>query len=200
MYSQFGEEIIIQSHFPLNYKGNCIEIGLGYGDRGSTTLFFEKNGWTCLGIEANPKLAQYSSQFRQNVINCAVGCENLPLVQFNILQLDYENESAVSSLKIDPRLYEEHKHMIHLERTVDIELKTLDIILGETNLFDYIDFISIDTEGTELDVLKGFDLNKWKPKLLVIENNYEDKDVEEYLKHFGYSKSLRHEVNDYYIL
>ena len=200
MYSQFGEEVIIQSHFPLNYKGNCIEVGLANGVNGSNTLIFEKNGWTCLGIEANPNLAQYSAQFRQNVINCAVGSENLPSVQFNILRLDYENESAVSSLKIDPRLYEEHKHMIQLERTIDIELKTLDTILGETNLFNYIDFVSIDTEGTELDVLKGFDLNKWKPKLLIIENNYEDTDVEEYLKQFGYSKSLRHEVNDYYIL
>ena len=200
MHSQFNDEIIIQSHFPLNYIGNCIEVGLGYGDRGSTTLFFEKKGWKCIGIEANPMLADYSRQYRKNVVNCAVGSENLPSIPFHILQLDWGNESAVSSLKIDERLYEQHKDMIQSTRTIDIELKTLDRIIEDANLFNSIDFISIDTEGTELDVLKGFDLNKWQPKLLMIENNYSDIEVEEYLKQFGYTKSLRHEVNDFYIL
>lgn len=80
------------------------------------------------------------------------------------------------------------------------KLKTLDTILGEANLFNYIDYVSIDTEGTELDVLKGFDLVKWKPKVLLIENNYEDMEIEEYLKLFGYKKTLRHHVNDFYLI
>jgi len=62
-----------------------------------------------------------------------------------------------------------------------------------------VDFVSIDTEGTELNVLKGFDLVKYNPKVLLIENNYNDTDVEEYLKDFGYIKVKRNYVNDFYI-
>jgi len=60
--------------------------------------------------------------------------------------------------------------------------------------------LSIDTEGTEIEVLKGFDIKKWKPKLLVIENNFNDPEIEKYLSTFGYIKNKRIEVNDFYIL
>ena len=142
MHSQFNEEIIIQSHFPLNYIGNCVEIGLGNGSAGSVSLSFEEKGWNCLCIEANPILAEIASDtfHRKNVLNYAVGNENIASVDFHICRLDYENESAVSSLKIDSRLYDDHKHLIKLERTIQVELKTLDTILEEANIFNYIEY------------------------------------------------------------
>ena len=62
-----------------------------------------------------------------------------------------------------------------------------------------IDFISIDTEGTELDVVKGFDISLYNVSLFVIENNYEDKEIEEYMKSIGYKKDQRYKINDFYI-
>jgi FkbM family methyltransferase len=194
------EDNIILEYFPKGYIGNCIEIGAADGIAGSNTYMFEQNGWECLCIEANPKLANKCSQVRKNTLNYAVGKENLPTVNFTIFDVGYNNESAISSISVDQRLVEAHKHLIQNTYEISIELKTLDTILGETNLFNYIDYVSIDTEGTELDVLKGFDLNKWKPKVLLIENNYEDKEIEEYLLNFKYKKVLRHHVNDFYLL
>jgi hypothetical protein len=62
-----------------------------------------------------------------------------------------------------------------------------------------IDFITIDTEGTELDVLKSFDVNKYNIKLLVVENNFNDPYVENYLADKMWVKDKRIEVNDFYI-
>ena len=62
-----------------------------------------------------------------------------------------------------------------------------------------IDFISIDTENTELNVLKGLDLDKYNVKLLVIENNFNEPMIEEYLTKFNYIKIKRLVVNDFYI-
>lgn len=59
--------------------------------------------------------------------------------------------------------------------------------------------VSIDTENTELDVLKGFDINRWKPKLLVIENNYDESFIADYLKPFGYVRDRRVGGNDFFI-
>ena len=198
-YSQFGQDKYFSELFKDNYKGVCIEIGAYDGIGGSNTLHFENKGWECLCIEANPKLANKCSQVRKNTLNCAVGKENLSTVNFTIFDVGYNNESAISSISVDQRLVESHKHLIQNTYEISVELKTLDTILGETNIFNYIDYVSIDTEGTELDVLKGFNLNKWKPKVLLIENNYEDKEIEEYLLDFGYKKVLRHHVNDFYL-
>jgi hypothetical protein len=62
-----------------------------------------------------------------------------------------------------------------------------------------IDFISIDTENTELDVLKGIDLTKYNVKLLVIENNFNEPFCEDYLVQYGYTKVNRIAVNDFYL-
>ena len=191
MYSMSDEDNIVLNYFPKDYIGTCIEIGAADGIAGSNTYMFEQKGWECLCVEANPKLANKCSQIRKNTLNYAVGKENLPSVNFTIFDVGYNNETAISSLNIDQRLVESHKHLIQNTYKISVELKTLDTILGEVNLFNYIDYVSIDTEGTELDVLKGFDLVKWKPKVLLIENNYKDMEIEEYLKQFGYKKTLR---------
>ena len=62
-----------------------------------------------------------------------------------------------------------------------------------------IDFLSIDTEGTELEVLMGFDINRWKPRLFVIENNFGESKFSDYLRDFGYKFSQRIGVNDFFI-
>ena len=62
-----------------------------------------------------------------------------------------------------------------------------------------IDFISIDTENTELDVLKGLDLNKYNVKLLLIENNFDEPFCADYLKQYGYTRIKRIAVNDFFV-
>ena len=65
------------------------------------------------------------------------------------------------------------------------------------NLVD-IDFISIDTEGTELDVLKGFNFDKYVVKLFIVENNYNDENIEIFMREQGYVKHQRYKINDFY--
>ena len=74
----------------------------------------------------------------------------------------------------------------------------MDTILSRINI-EKIDFLSIDTEGTELDVLRGFDIERWRPKLFVIENNFNESSIKEYLSEFGYVLSERLGVNDFYL-
>ena len=63
-----------------------------------------------------------------------------------------------------------------------------------------IDVVSIDTEGCELDVLDGFTLERFKPRVLVIENDRPSgSDIEPYLTDRGYRKFHRQKINDFYI-
>ena len=76
----------------------------------------------------------------------------------------------------------------------------MDTILKRYPAIDKIDFISVDVEGTEIDVIKGLDIKKWMPKLIVLENNYNDKKYEDYMSSVGYKKELRNIVNDFYTI
>jgi hypothetical protein len=60
--------------------------------------------------------------------------------------------------------------------------------------------MSIDVEGGELNVLKGIDLNKYKPKILVIENIFNKPDIYDYLKQFNYILDKHIDYNQYYKL
>jgi FkbM family methyltransferase len=200
-YSQHNEDEIIKSYFDDNYIGSGIDVGASDGVECSNTKYFEELGWYILCIEPNPRLYNKLVKNRHNAVNYAISNVNDNLI-FNVVSLkdSYIHEDAISSLKIDYRLLDYHKK---LGFEIDVIPMMVDALTLDTCIERFykdikIDFLNIDTEGTELDVLKGFSIQKWNPKVLVIENNFNDSDVEEYLKQFGYKKDKRIEINDFY--
>jgi FkbM family methyltransferase len=200
-YSQFGEDKLLASIFPVGHKGVCVEVGAYDGRAGSNTLHFEEKGWKCLCVEPIPKQYEKCRAIRKEVVNCCVGETNRDSEVFTIFKIgsNGENESAISSLEPDVRLIESHKHLLHTTEQILVKVKTLTTILDEANFPTTIDFISIDTENTELNVLKGFDFNKYTVSIFLIENNYNEPFCEEYLKPFGYEKKFRLGVNDIFV-
>jgi len=207
-YGQFQTDKHIEKYFashlsPSNKnQGQCIEIDAVDGIDGSNTYLFEKKGWKCLCIEPNPIYFEKLKTNRQYVMQAACGAEDKDDVKFEIFHLNDNNMSAISSLKADDRLISSHSHLIKSKSVIRVNLRTLNHILEDpkySKLFDKIDFVSIDTENTELDVLRGFDINKYRPTLLVIENNFNDLEISNYLKPFNYLKVERVGVNDFYL-
>lgn len=206
-YGQWETDRIIADFFRNRpCSKTCIEIGAGDGIKGSNTYYFEKNlGWNCLCVEPNIKLFIQLDSVRKNSIHCACASKN-GRSSFQIFVIgENEIETSLSSLEPDQRLIKDYKDAIQNEYTTTVLTCTLEKILEEQEVNHWpfgnprhIDFISIDTEGTELDVLKGIDLANRKVSLLVVENNYNDKDIEEYLKDFNYVKIERYHVNDFF--
>jgi hypothetical protein len=62
-----------------------------------------------------------------------------------------------------------------------------------------IDFLSIDTEGTELDVLLGFDLARHRPRLILIEDKLYHLSKHSYLTRHGYKLVKRTVLNNWYV-
>jgi FkbM family methyltransferase len=198
-YGQFDTDRYISEYFPLNYKGTCVDIGMGEPINGSNTYWFENRGWKCLCVEPNLKYVRQAQGIRLNVEHLACGAVDVDDQPFTIINLIGDNESAISSLKIDDRLVQDHRHLINYALSKTINVRKLDTILAMHPEITQIDFISIDTENTELDVLKGWDINRWAPKLMVIENNYDEPFISAYLADFGYVRDKRIKVNDFYI-
>ena len=196
-YAQFGTDEFLSTLFDDNYKGVCIEVGSAQPIYGNNTYFFEQKGWTTYCIEPNPKLVERLIPIRKNVYNFAVGSVNSDQVDFNICTLHDGNQEAISGLQIDGRLIQSHQSYSPKLTKIQVQVKTLDTFINENNI-EHIDFISIDTEGTELDVLKGLDLKKYRPRVFVIENNFDEQLIRTYLNSFGYKFIKRLGVNDFF--
>ena len=106
----------------------------------------------------------------------------------------HDFEVCVKDVFFEVFRFEEKEKMV--EHFIFTNRKKTHYLLEEAK---NIDFISIDTENTELDVLKGIDLNVYNVKLFVVENNYDEPFCEDYLKQYGYRKINRIAVNDFYM-
>jgi len=202
-YGQFNEDSFILSQYTQSF-GYAIEVGGADGINGSPTKCLEDKGWKTLLIEPNNELVREAKKHRPYVYQCAAGDENIDDVGMTIYTLKGGNETAVSGLKPDVKLIEQHQHLIEDQRLELVNKRTLNSLinkwefdLGET--ITNIDFVSIDTEGTELDVMKGFDIQKYQPKIIALENNFEDMGYRRAMFGYGYILYERIGVNDYYI-
>ena len=198
MYSQHNEEQAIKSYFPPGYVGACVEVGALDGIRMSNTYQLELDGWRCLCVEPNPTSFLSLQKNRKACKNFAVGSVDADGVDFTCVVTKNTDESGISSLTVDERLVKTHSHLINKQYVIKVQVRRLDTILAESG-FGIVDFLSIDTEGTELDVLRGFDIARYSPRLMLIENNFNDGYIEEYLSKFGYRKDRRLTVNDFYV-
>jgi FkbM family methyltransferase len=197
-YGQHKEDVFINSFFPPEYKGVCVDVGAYDGLACSNTLYFEQRGWRCLCIEPIVEEYQKCCQIRKECVNCCVSDAEKDDQQFNVFYLG-ENKSAISSLVPDQRLIDSHKDIITGRDSRNVRVRSLTSILDEHNYPTNIDFISIDTENTELDVLKGIDFVKYNITMLVIENNFDEPFCGDYLKQFGYKRINRIAVNDFFV-
>jgi FkbM family methyltransferase len=204
-YGQFDPKVdqLIRQYFPQKNNGKCIEVGATDGVYYSNTYHFEKNGWECLCIEPVLDTFNKLKNNRKNCLNFAISSKNKDDVDFELFTIKGVDQphSAMSGLQVDDVLVNDiQKHFSNVERkTIKTQTRRLDWCIENYFNYDEIDFISIDTEGNELDVLKSFNVNSYNLKLLIIENNYNTPEIENYLKQFGWKKDQRSFVNDFFV-
>jgi len=197
-YGQHLEDVFIKTQFPTLSNGVCIEVGAADGCSMSNTKHFEEIGWRSLCIEPNKLMFEACKKNRSECYQCCISDSDSDDKEFTIFHL-HDNMTAISSLEPDQRLIDSHSHLITNVTKCMVKVRSLNSLLEELNFPKNIDFISIDTENTELDVLKGIDLSKYNVTMLVIENNYDEPFCNDYLQQYGYTKIHRIAVNDFYV-
>lgn len=198
-FSQFGEDRVLARIFAGRQNGVCVEVGANNGVYGSTTLYFERLGWECVLVEPNPDLCRNLRAERAGrVFECAAssasGVATLQVAIGSVLA------HAVSALGGDESAALILKQHGLATRPVEVATRRLDEVLEEARLSGPIDFVSIDVEGHELELLKGFAVERWRPRILIVEDNGGSwfNDVSRELSRRGYLRFRRTGVNDWY--
>lgn len=173
-------------------RGVCVEVGVNDPKQFSNTYFFECLGWETVLVEANPETWERIEAARTAKLFRCGASDQSGSAQFLIV----ENAVGMSTLET-ARLAAASKSEGRF-RAVTVPLRTLDAILNEAGLKS-IDFLSVDVEGHEVQVLRGFSINSFQPRVILVERNQlRDKTVASYLRDSGYTRFLSTGCNDWY--
>ena len=167
-YSQEGEDIILQGIFTNQQRGFFIDIGAHHPVRFSNTYMFYKMGWRGINIDAMPGSMDCFSTIRPEDNNLEIPISEKPQTLIYYM-FDEPCLNSFSKKLTDERIQNTPYKLIN-----QIELKTqrleqvLDIYLPP---FKEIDFISVDVEGLDLEVLQSNNWEKYNPKIILVETS-----------------------------
>jgi len=196
-FAQFGEDRILDEIFGHRSFGTCVEVGANDGVTDSMTYHFELLGWKCILVEPIPELFLRIVENRKCIShNCAASSSEGEVT----LSLA-EGVPSMSTLEPTRGRLESIAKAGGKQRDLKVRSRTLDSILAESGVSD-IDFISIDVEGHEMEVLEGFFIEKYCPGIVLIEDNSNASDptIPDFMKSKGYLIFKRTGVNDWYAL
>lgn len=190
----------------LSYKnGFFVELGANNGLKESNTYYYEKNkNWRGILIEPSP------NKFLECVANRAVdnfffccACVSFGFKE-EFVRIAYSNLMS-TSLNIESDLVDPIEHarkgQVYLKDNEHVfefgaKAKPLQNLLDECKAPPLIDFLSLDVEGAELEVLKGINHNEYKFKYMLVECR-DFKRLEVYLTQCGYSYVEQLSHHDY---
>jgi FkbM family methyltransferase len=178
-----------------------VDIGAYDGITWSNSLTLEENyNWSGLCIEANPFAYQKLFKCRKNKkFNYALSDKEEEMTFWAISGycemlsgfVDLYDEKHVERVNSEVK-----KHGGYINKII-IKSKKLQTILDDSCV-NKVDYLSIDTEGSELSILKGIDFSRVDIKLISVENNNYNNDVELFLSEKGYKKFIRVCGDDFY--
>lgn len=199
-YAQNKEDIILSGFFKGQKKGFYVDVGANHPENLSITKIFYDKGWSGINIEPNKHLHELLRQNRPRDINLNIGAadENGKLT----LREYPEGDGLSTFSKAAQASYEkdtsEYRKNTRSHKDYEVEVKTLQEVFAEHKV-KLIDFMSIDVEGFEYQVIKGNDWDKYRPRVLCIEANHIVKDWRPLLQKAGYKQAFFDGLNNYYV-
>jgi FkbM family methyltransferase len=205
-YTSEGVAEYVHTLFDVDFKGVCIDIGANDPFWLSNSWLFEHLGWDCYCIEPNPHCIERLKFHRENVLEYAVGKKNEDNVPFFIYTNLTSDDSGPNRQAGGTGLIDFTHMKDWPKEQVLVKTRTFNWIMEHEIGLEHIDFLSIDVEGSEQDVLSTVDLSIWKPKVVVIENlfgppfyMYEENWIPKWFEERGYKLINRIKFNDIYI-
>ena len=188
------QDNLVWQFFSCRHEGFFIEVGANDPIDGSLTWLLEQNGWRGILVEPQSRLYPLLKGRRPASVIVQAACtapEKRGLADLHIPSDDL-NPFATLAPNLDDL-------SVQYERTEKTEALTLDEVIERAGQGRKVDFVSIDTEGTELDVLRGFSIERHHPSLVLVEDKGHSLDKHRHLVQHGYKLAKRTELNNWYV-
>ncbi len=175
-FAQFGEDLVLENLLSKK-DGFYVDVGAYHPFNFSNTYLFYRKGWSGINIEPNPYGNKLLRKFRKRDLNLAIGVS------------DKTGSTKFLSNRTYSRLLNECEADVEKGEVIEVEIRPLSSILDEVIPEQRgIDFLSIDCEGHDINVLKSNDWKKYRPKYVLAEDTQrlEDSEIVQFLRDVCY--------------
>ena len=179
-YAEFAEDVMVSRILKKIKKGFYVDIGAYHPYKGSLTYNLYNRKWNGMNLDISKSSIDLFNIARPSDINinCAVS-------EFNGETYYYEN----SPINQQNSLISQDDN----QKKIKIQSYKLSEILKMQNI-NSVDYINIDTEGTEMDVIKGINFDNIQPILFTIEDNSFEKNEKEKLEKISFMEKKNYEL------
>tara|TARA_B100001029_G_scaffold51695_1_gene41376 strand:- start:16 stop:690 length:675 start_codon:yes stop_codon:yes gene_type:complete len=170
-YSCFGEDLFVTDYFKNQDNGFYVDVGSYHPFFWNNTYLLYKKKWNGINIDANPlsiELFKFARHDDHNFNLAITNKRNNKITLYYRRKMNALNTTDESFAKRNfPNGY----------KTLDVECSSLDSVLSKTKYKDkVIDFLNIDVENTEKDVLESLSFEIYRPKLICVEIHHESEE------------------------
>jgi FkbM family methyltransferase len=201
---------IYETFFRAQSKpGTLVEVGAARPDYLSISASFRQMGWKIVAVEPNPAFCALHRALGYDVLQYACSDTESDSAEFfvvNSFGVPYYDGNvsfeSFSSLGINGQYQELYNSVqaVRTQETINVKVRRLDTILQEHEPdIQAIDIVAVDVEGWELNVMRGFSLEKYRPRVVILENLFLKDEYVDYMRERGYILWKRLEPNDIYI-
>jgi FkbM family methyltransferase len=184
----------VLKYYNFKTDGFFIEIGAYDGVELSNTLALEQLGWKGICVEPLPHLQESLQKNRTcQIFNCAISSSN-GHKEFVVADVLSGFSDTLDTLRVSKER--------GTCKTITVETMTFDDLLAKANAPEFIDFLSLDTEGSEFDILQSLDHSKYKFGFITVEHNGKQparENIKTFLISKGYKYKRPNKIDDEYI-
>jgi FkbM family methyltransferase len=202
-YSQIGQDIFVLSALNKKKNGFFVEFGALDGEYLSNTYLLESEfNWNGILAEPNKKFKEILKNKRScNIDYRAVADQSGKQLLFKETDIELGMSGLVDYLYDDMHA---NRRRNSTGDSYSVTTISLNELLVEHNAPCNIDYVSIDTEGSELLILENFDFSKYKISIFTIEHNHtlNREKIQQLMEKNGYMNVLsnRSKHDDWFIL
>lgn len=185
-----GEPDLVQAFFAASANGFYVDVGANHPTEDSQSWHLECLGWRGLLIEPLPQYCEMLRAARSGRV-VQVACSSpindgktMPMLVAGVHSTLNANPIALGA---------------NAQAVMQVPTRTLDAVLLENQVQPGFDLLSIDVEGHEMEVFQGFDLSRWHPRLVLLEDHVIGLEKHRYMRSHSYQLLMRTGLNAWYV-
>lgn len=161
-YSFNGVDLLVDYIFKSKKNGFYLDIGAQHPVSNNNTYLLFKKGWNGINIDLDEKNINLFKLARPKDVNLNFAISDS---EKEVDLFYYHDSSPINTLSKNVSDFQKAK----VSKIKKIKTKILNNVLEDLSFKNHIDYMNIDVEGHEIQVLKGFDISKYKPSVISIE-------------------------------